>query len=533
VISRKKNDAEIEAYIVQLNTTDAVKTLFRRYGVRYAWIAMTTVMIAMMAALLTGTIVNVAIPQIMGTFGIDQVTAQWLSTANLAASTVGMLMTFWMVQTWGLRTMMVVAMALFLFGSVLGGLSPNIEIMIFARIIQGVTAGMVTPLTMSVIFLLFPAKHQSVAMGISSIGAILAPALGPALGGGLIDSYSWRYVYFLGVPLSLLCIPLALAFLPGREGPRPKIPFDWLGVVTLSSAITWMLIALTKGEQEGWSSNIIIIYSVLSAVSWLVFIYWQITNTTPLLNVSLFKYQRFSVFAIIACVFGAGLYGSTYLIPVFLQIVQGMTPTESGLIMMPAGIVMGVIIPFCGRMADSFDPRVLISWGALFFFLSFYLMGDADANTGFWTFAWWMCIGRIGIGLAIPSMSMGAMRSVPMEYVTQASGILNFVRQLGGAYGVNLLSMVLARRTQFHVESLYSTQREDNMATTEMLMLLQQHLTQAGIAPVEQPELALQLLAQSLHVQATVIAFKDSFLIAAVVFILMLIPTWMLKKRTA
>lgn len=529
-MNERADSAKVEAYIAKLQTSEAIKTLFRRYGVGYAWMAMTTVMIAMLATLLTGTIVNVAIPQIMGSYGIGQDQAQWLSTANLAAATVGMLLSFWMVQSWGLRNMLLITMGMFLFGSILGGISPNIEVMIIARIIQGFSSGVITPLTMSIIFVLFPANKMGMAMGISSIGAILAPALGPTIGGIIIDTYNWRYVYFLGVPLSFICMPLALMLLPGRDRSEAKIPFDWLGVISLSSAITWMFVALSNGEKQGWSSDIILSYALLSAISWAIFVYWQTHTATPLLNLKIFSQLRFAIFALTAFVFGAGLYGSTYLIPLFLQIVQGMSPTDSGLAMMPSGILMGLVIPFCGRMSDKIDARIMMTWGSLFFFLSFYLMTDADPNTGFWTFAWWMCLGRIGIGLAIPAMSIGAIRSVSAEFTGQASGVLNFVRQLGGAFGVNLLSLILARRTQFHVDSLYSTQSVENATTMELLEKIQQRLMEAGLPAIEQSLLSLQFLAASLHAEATVIAFKDGFLISAMVFLLTLIPIWMLKK---
>lgn len=522
---------KLEAYIAELDTSEPIKALFRRYGLSYTYLAMASVMLAMLATLLTGTIINVAIPQIMGSYGVGQDKAQWLSTAYLAAATVGMLTTSWVIQAWGMRIAVASTMTVFMFGSLLGGLSPNLEVMIIARIIQGATSGMITPLTMLIIFQLYPAGKQGVAMGISSIGAILAPALGPTVGGLLVDIFNWRYVYYLGVPFSFLCIPMALLFLPDRAGPKIKQAFDWPGMVSLSTAVTLLLIAFSNGEKQGWSSNIIIGYFVGAIASGALFIYWQVHSKSPLLNLKLFSYLRFSIFAITAFVFGAGLFGSTYLIPLFLQLVQGMSPTETGLSMMPAGIVMGVAIPFCGRMADKYNPGSLISWGAVLFFLSFYLMIDADANTGFWMFAWWMCIGRLGISLAMPPMNMGAIRSVPMEYISQASGALNFVRQLGGAFGVNLLSVALARRTEFHLDAIYSTQRSDNVATLEMLHALQQRLVVTGLPEIERSVIAMQHLASSLYMQASVSAFRDSFLIASLVFLLTLIPAWFMRKN--
>ncbi len=522
--------AKVEAYIAQLDTSDTIKTLFRQYGVGYAWFAMGTVTFAMLATLLSQTIVNVAIPRIMGAFGIGQDEAQWLSTANLAAATVGMLMTSWMTQNWGIRAVVFWSMVAFFCASFVGGISPNVEIMVLARAVQGVTSGILTPLSIYVIFLLFPFERQGVVMGISSVGVMLAPALGPTIGGMLTDSFNWRYVYFLCMVFPVICIPLVLLFLPNRDGPKPDIPFDWLGAACLLVAISLVFLGLSNGRKEGWGSALILSYFAGAIFSTAVFIFWQLRNSHPLLNLTIFRHYRFVVYSIIAFAFGAGLYGSTYLIPLFLQLVQGLTPTDSGLATMPAGLLMGIVAPLCGRLSDKYDPGILIGFGALLFFLSFYLMVGSDANTSFWTFAWWMCIGRIGIGFAFPTMSLGAVRSVPPEIMSEASGVLNFVRQIGGAFGVNLSSLILAQRTEFHLDAIYSTQRFDNVATMEALVVLRQRLIATGLPEFDQTMVAMQFLARSLYAQASVLAFKDSFLLSSFLFLFILLPAYLIWR---
>lgn len=520
----------VEAYIAGLNTSEAYKRLFRRYGIAYRWLAMLSIMLAMLATLLTGTIINVAIPQIMGAYGVGQDQAQWLATANLAAATVGMLTTAWLVQSFGLRAALVGIMSVFLVGSVIGGASPNLEVMIVARIAQGLASGQVAPLSIMVIFQLFPPGKQGVAMGVSSIGAVLAPAIGPTVGGLLIDLFNWRYVFYLGVPFSLLCIPMALLFAPAREGPRPHLPFDWLGLILLSLAITSLLMGLTHGEKDGWSSNKVLMEFAISIAAWAGFIYWQRQSTAPLLNLRIFAIRRFAIFALTAFAVGGGLYGSMYLIPLFLQLVQGLPPREAGFAMLPAGIALAVSVPFCGRLVDRFDPRWLITAGVLLVSLSFWLMRGADPNTGFWLFAWWMILGRLGIALSFPTLSLGAVKSVPMAYLGQASGALHFVRQLGGAFGVNLLSIFLLRRTHFHTDAINTTQSHDNLLTSELLASTQQELLDAGLTAVEAAAVATQYLVGMLQMQASVLAFRDCFYIAAFVFLATLVPTWFLKK---
>ena len=525
--------AAIELYLSQLNTTEEVKAGFRRFGQHYGWLCMGTIILAMLASLLSITIVNVAIPQIMGTFGIAQDEAQWLSTANLAAATVGMLMSSWVVSTWGIKYAVAGIMSLFSLSCLAGSLSPNLEVLIFARTLQGLASGQITPLTMSIIFLLFPENKAGMVMGISSIGGVLAPALGPTVGGIIIDSLNWRYVFVLSIPFSVVCVVTAMLFLPGKGREDIRVPFDWVGFLSLSGAITLLLLGLSNGEREGWSSNFILGSLTSSGVLWGAFIMSQAKSTSPLLNLRIFAHREYAIYAITAFMFGAGLYGSTYLIPMFLQIVQGASPTDSGLAMMPAGLAMAVAIPACGRLADWHKPRNLIALGSIFFAVSFYLMLAADSQTGFWTFAMWTVVGRLGIGLAMPAMSLGALKAVPVEILSEASSVLNFTRQLGGAFGVNLLSVAIARRTQFHTDSLYTTQGSDNLLTQQWLSDMANWMSGAGLSSLEQGSLSMSYLAMSLQQQAVTLSFQDAFAISAIAFLVTLIPTMLLDRNTS
>lgn len=523
--------AAVEDYIGRLATTEPIREQFRRYGLGYAWWLMLTAILATLSTLLAGTIINVAIPHAMGAFGVGQDQAQWLATANLASGTAGMLLTAWCIDRLGMRTTLVVSMAVFTAGCLIGGFSTSMELMVFGRILQGVPAGVVTPLSMSVIFQVFPPGRQGVAMGVSAIGMILAPALGPAVGGMLVDTFNWRYVFFLGVPISLVCIPMALVFAPGRIAGHAKQRLDVLGLSLVSSAITLLLLGLTHGEREGWNDDLTLLEIVLSTLLFAAFVVWQRRAAQPLMDLRVFQSRQFSVMVLAGGVLGAGLFGSTYLLPLFLQVVQGLTPTGAGLAMMPAGLIMALVFPFCGRLADRVAPRTLMTVGIVVFAGSFVLMTAADANTGFWLLAWWMVIGRIGIALAMPALNIGAIGAVAPELIHQASGILNFLRQLGGAFGVNLLAMALERRHSFHIDALSSTQRPDNATMQQLLLTLQAQLQMAGLNAVEQVQVSYAWLSAAVSQQAMMLAFRDSFWITAGAFMATLIPLWVFRMQ--
>ena len=294
----------MESYLEQINTTEEIKNLYRRFGKNYGWWAMATISLANVAALISGTIINVAIPDIMGAFGIGQDKAQWLATAFLAASTVSMLLNSWMIQTYGVRNTVMGAVTIFMVGSIIGSISPNPDMLIAARIMQGAGTGVVTPMSMSMVFLLFPPGRQGSVMGITSIGIILAPAVGPALGGILIDSFNWRYTFLMGVPISLLVLPMAATLLPGRNPEAPKPPLDVLGLVFLSVAIAGLLIGLSNGQREGWTSNFVLLWFSASILGTGLFLWWEKYTDHPLLDLRVFTFYRFTMISMLGFVFG-------------------------------------------------------------------------------------------------------------------------------------------------------------------------------------------------------------------------------------
>ena len=524
------SSTELSAYLQELQPNEEFIAFFERYGLAYRWYAVSAVIAGNIAAVLATTIINVAIPSIMGAFGVGQDQAQWLATSNLAAATVGMLCGHWSVQKLGLRGTVAAGMFLFLAGSILGGVSTNLEVMIFARILQGIPAGLLAPLSMTIIFQVFPPGRQGTAMGISAMGIVLAPAIGPTLGGVAVDTFNWRYVFFFGIPFSAFALLLTAIFLPKMKAARP-LPLDWVGLVLLSIAITSLLVALGSGEREGWYSDYILGFWGACFVSLVLFIYWEMNQVHPLLELSLFRRRQFLMISMVAFLFGAGLYASTYLVPLFLQLVQSLTPTQSGALLMPAGFLMVAIFPLAGRLSDSLDTRVLLSIGAGFLVASFWFLSGADVGTSFVTFVIWVALSRVGIGLVMPASQMTALQGMPISMLTAASGAFSFMRQLGGAFGVNLSSVVLDRRTSFHFQGLADSQSYDNLSTMETLDTLSHMTHREGLADLVSLNWATHSLQRMIEAEALTMGFRDSFLVLAGVFVLTIVPVCFLRSR--
>ncbi len=512
-----------------MSTTEA---LFDRYGPAYKWLGTCTVMLGTLSMTLATTIVNVAIPDIMGNFGIAQTQAQWLSTGFLAAMSAFMLVSAWALQTFGMKTAYIGCLTVFMAASVLGGISPHENLVILSRVIQGAMAGIIQPLAMTIIFQVFPERQRGLGMGIYGLGVILGPAVGPAVGGILVDWLSWRAVFFMPLPTCLMAIGFAVFFAPDKDNERAAVRFDWPGFAFLCLFLVSMLWGISNGQRLGWHSLTILGTALFAVVMGVAFVVRELNARDPLLNLSMFRVPGFAAGCVISFCFGAGLFGSTYLIPLFVQQIQGSTATASGLLLMPAGLVMALIFPVAGHMADRLPAPGVIALGTLLLALSSYLMGLMDVNTMSWVIICWVVLGRLGLGFGMPAIGTGSLRALDISQVSQGSGAANFSRQLGGALGVNLLSVTLDWRTVEHARAITDTQTAGNAVTSELLTRFQSLAQAAGLGPEQSGPAALAFLRDAIHFQSYIKGFQDSFLILAVVFLITLAPVWVMHRFT-
>jgi MFS transporter, DHA2 family, multidrug resistance protein len=511
----------------------SVEDLLARHGAGYRWFATATVMLGTIASVLSSTIVNVALPDIMGAFGMGQDKAQLLSTAFLAAMTGTMLLNALMVESFGQRATFLFALSVFTGASVLGGLAPAEGVLIIARMFQGAAAGVLQPLTMVVIFQVFPPERRGSAMGIYGIGVVLAPALGPMLGGLMVDSFSWRYVFFLPVPFCVIGAAAAMLFLPARSDSGPMHRFDWGGFTLVAAFLFTLLDGLSHGQRYGWSSHAILLDLATALACGAGFVWWELRTQAPMLDLKLFSIPAFAAASVVAFVFGAGIYGSIYLVPLFVQTIQGYTPTRAGLLLMPAGLILGVVFPLAGRLTDRTPAHLPIMFGLVVFAVSSALMARADVGTSFLAFAWWIVLGRIGIAFLMTSLNAGALGAVPHQLLGQGSGAINFVRQLGGALGVNLLSIVLERRSQLYIHAFAASQDSANTITADALRHLSGLYAQAGLPEAVSRAASIDFLGRAIAAQGSMMAFRDSFLVVAAIFVLALFPAALIRHRDA
>ena len=510
--------------------SESIDDLFARFGPKYRWLVTITGMTTSFTMVLTGTIVNVAVPDVMGAYGVGQDKAQFLQTAFITTMTASQLLNAWVIARLGQRLAFMSVLVLFLIGGVICGISPSLDGIIFGRVLQGFAAGIVQPLVMVTLFQVFPPERRGFAMGIYGVGLMLALGFGPVVGGITADTFNWRAIFYVPLPLVLLALAGGSVFMPSRRPNGPVKPFDWIGYILLCTALYCMMTVIGSGQREGWGSDAILSMILIGVSAAFGFVISQFRAESSLLDMSLLGSPQFSSAIFVAFVFGAGNFAITYAIPVFGQLVQGYTPTVAGLLLLPASLFVVAMLPFTGRLSDLVAPSYPIMGGLALFALAAIFLADVDVNSSFWTVAVFGIVGRFGMAFISPALLASALRAVPADKLNQGSGTINFFRQLGGATGINTLVVALEWRTQFHSDSLTQTQTAGNNATREFLSGIENLLGEAGVPPSIQPSLSLDHLGRMLQSQADTMGFQDGFMLIAIVFIVALVPAYILSR---
>ncbi|WP_394791442.1 MFS transporter [Rhodoferax sp.] len=461
------------------NTTTS--DLEARYGERYRWLLLLAVMVGTMASIMSSTIVNVAVPDMSRHFILGPSRAQWVSSGFMVAMTVSMLTTPWLLSRYGYRRTYAGAMWLLLVGGISGGLAGDYGLVLAARVAEGLAAGVVQPIPAIIILRTFHPSEQGRASGLFGMGVVLAPAIGPSIGGILVDLFGWRSIFFMVVPFCLASLWMARKFVPstapsGLAATRNGASLDWRGLL-LASVGT---LCLLNGMVQLRSGSLPVAGSLLGAavLALVAFIAWQRYlarhHGAPLMDLALFGYRQFSMGSIVAVIYGTALFGSTYLLPVYMQVGLKLSASYVGAILLPAGLVLAATIAFVGRLADKQPTYLLVSIGLALLACSFALMTTIGLGTAIWVLVAWAVLGRIGLGFILPSLNLGAMRPLDKALIPQGSSAINFLRMLGGATGVSLCGIVLEWRLAAHGDSFENplTSPERLMAFNESFLML-------------------------------------------------------------
>lgn len=439
----------------------SLAALQSQYGTRHRWLMLVTVMIGSMAAIMSSTLMNVGIPDMSVQFAIGQERAQWVSSSFMVAMTVSMLTTPWLLARYGYRRTYSGCMLLLMSAGIGGGLANDYNWVLAARVAEGLAAGVVQPIPAIIILRAFDTSEQGRANSFFGMGVVLAPAIGPSIGGLLVDGFGWRSLFFMVLPFCLASLWMSHRFVPttapgGVSANHGKPSLDVTGLALASTGVLCFLNSFVVMHNGQWGLSTGLMLTALLCV--MCFVYWQgrrfAAGLHPLMDLQLFANRAFAMGTIVAFTYGIALFGSTYLIPVYLQLGLGLSPSHVGGLLLPAGLVLAVTIAIVARYASTHPTHLLVSMGLVLLALSFALMVWVDLQTALWVLVMLAILGRIGLGFILPSLNIGAMRSLEKTLIPQGASAINFVRMLGGAAGVSLCGVVLEWRIAAHGDQL-------------------------------------------------------------------------------
>ncbi|MGB3068785.1 MAG: MFS transporter [Ottowia sp.] len=439
------------------NSSEALRA---RYGERYRWLLLMTVMMGTVASVMSSTVVNVAIPGLSHHFGLGQDRAQWVTSGFMVAMTVSMLTTPWLLARFGYRATYAGCMWLLMAGGLGGGFAQDFPLVLAARVAEGLAAGVVQPIPAIIIMRAFQPQEQGRAIGLFTMGVVLAPALGPSIGGVLVDWFGWRSIFFMVVPFCIASLWLGRRFVPatapgGAVASRSEA-LDWAGLALGTAGTLSLLdglVSLRAGPPIRAAGLL-----ALAGICFGIFLWWQARRTrlgqASLMNLRLFAWRPFAMGSLVTAIYGTALFGSTYLLPVYMQMGLGLSASSVGMVLLPSGLVLAGAIAIVSRLADRLPANVLVSTGLAILTLSFALMVTLGPSASLWMLIAYSAIGRIGLGFILPSLNLGSMRGLEKDLISQASSVINFIRMLGGAAGVSLCAIALEWRLASHGASL-------------------------------------------------------------------------------
>ena len=501
----------------------------------YKWWLLANVMIGTFMAVLDATIVNVGLPKIMASFGVGIDKIEWVLTAYMLALAVMLPTSGWLADRFGYKRMYFLGLMIFTLGSALCGLSNDENTLIMSRVIQGLGAGIVMPLGMAIISREFPPNQRGMALGFWSIAAAASVSFGPLIGGYLVDNFSWQLIFDVNLPVGILGMVATVVI--QREYINKKVRnFDVIGFISVSLFLPLILYALAEGSamtnSEGWSAPYVMICIAISVIAFVVFLTAELTVKDPLIDLRLFKDYNFAVSNIIMFIFGIGMFGSTFLLPLFLQNSLGYTAIQAGAVFLPVGIIQGAVAPVIGRVADKTNAKIPILIGVILLGFSFYLNSNMTFLTEHHTVMASLYLRGFAMGIMFTPLSAISLLDVPREKMAQASGIINVVRQLGGSFGVAILATLLITRVSYHTEMFgesVSPRSETYQAVSANMK--QQIIHNSGSSPAAAARQSQAMLVGQLNKEAYIQGIDDDFLVAGLFTILGGIPILFLRVK--
>lgn len=504
------------------------------YGFRRIIITITAVLCALLEIVDT-TIVNVALNNMRGSLGATLTDIAWVITAYAIANVIVIPMTSWLSQQFGRRNYFATSIIIFTVASFLCGNASNIWELVAFRFVQGLGGGALLVTAQTIITESYPAAKRGMAQAIYGMGVIVGPTLGPPLGGYITDHFSWPYIFYINIPIGIIATLLTLMFVKSpKYGNKLKASqVDWWGIFYLASFVGSLQFVLEHGQQDDWfNDNLITSLSIVSLFGLLLFIKRELTYQHPIVNLKVLKNTNLKVGTIMSFILGFGLYGSTFIVPIYTQSVLGWSATDAGLLLIPSSITTGIMMPFIGKMIQRGVPQAyMVAFGFLmFFFFSFWMHNIITPDTSEQAMFWPLILRGVGLGLLFVPITTLSLSTLKGKEIGEGAAFTGMMRQLGGSFGIAIITTFMAIFNQQHRVNLISHLDQTSFQVQQTVQRLQQGFMAKGFTFNQALSKAYKAIEYKVLVQSSVLTYMDIFMYLGILFLLCIPFILMIKK---
>jgi MFS transporter, DHA2 family, multidrug resistance protein len=497
------------------------------------WLIAASVLTGTFLSVMDVSVVNVAMPHMMGSFGQDLLSITWVSTAYSIAEIIMITMTAFWSTLLGRKRLYLISITIFIAGSMLAGTARTFAQLLCFRVVQGIGGGTLIPASQAITREKFPPAEQGMAMALYSMGVMLAPTMGPIVGGWLVDNWGWRWIFYINVPFAISGLLMVSAFVHDPPYLRRGLQrIDWTGIGLLTVGLTSLQIVLERGQEVDWfASNWIVSGTVVAVLTIVALLIWELQNDEPIVNFRLFRNLRLSAGSGMGIVIGFALFGSTFLLPQLTQDVLGYPAYRAGLVLFPRAAAMFCVMPIVGRLYNYLSPRILIGFGMLALAFAYWGLGHLSLNVSFWNFIPLLVETGVGVGCSMVILSTVSLSSINPAQMTAAAGLYTLVRRVSGNIAYAVLATLIERRTEIHrvelvgnISNLSPALRQFDRGATARLM------AQGYASPTFRMR-ELALVRGVLNRQSTMMAYNDVWTLLASLFIFALPLTLFLPRH--
>ncbi|GAC1408068.1 MAG: MDR family MFS transporter [Candidatus Velthaea sp.] len=480
-----------------------------------------TTMLGLIMAIIDNSIVNVALNNMAGTLGASIDEIGWVATGYILANVVIMPLNGWLTARFGRRNFYAGCVVIFTLASLLCGTATNVWQLVFYRIIQGLGGGALQPTAQAILFESYPPEKRSGAMAIFGLGAMVGPAIGPTLGGVIVDNFSWPLIFFINIPIGIVAFMMTLAYIRDPAYiKRDDSRIDWVGLGMMTAGIAALQYVLERGQHDDWfSSPTIVVMSAVAVFGLIAFVIRELRDPKPLVDLSVFKSRGFTAGNIIGIVSGFGLFGLNLVLPLFFQNVLHFDATMTGIALLPGAIATALSMPIAGRFAKWLDARASIAFGLGLFAVGAWMMGGLNADAGLGDIFWPRVLQGFALGFLFVPLTTATLADVPRARMSNATGLYTLLRQLGGGLGIAILQLIEVRKEDSAYAALAAGVTPANPAVAALL-----HATHGA-------QQQLQMLAGMVRQNATVLAYDDVFRLCGVIFAISVPTVFLLSGK--